>query len=90
MVYEVYGTISCRYCIKATKLLEEKEIPFEYIDLQNVPSELQVKLMNVAGHKFKIVPQIFIEQHDKRFENERVRKRTYIGGYTELKQYLGV
>ena len=52
MVYEVYGTISCRYCIKATKLLEEKEIPFEYIDLQNVPSELQVKLMNVAGHKF--------------------------------------
>lgn len=74
----------------ATKLLEGKDISFEYIDLQNVSSELQVKLMNVAGHQFRTVPQIFIEQHDERFENERVRKRTYIGGYTELKKHLGV
>ena len=90
MKYEVYGTQSCGYCTMATKLLEEKEIPFEYINLQNVSSELQVKLMNVAGHQFRTVPQIFIEQHDERFENERVRKRTYIGGYTELKKHLEV
>ena len=38
----------------------------------------------------RTVPQIFIEQHDDIFENKRVRKRTYIGGYTELKKHLGV
>ena len=90
MKYEVYGNLSCGYCELAIDLLEEKEIAFEYIDLQNVSSELQVKLMNVAGHQFRTVPQIFIEQHDDRFKNKRVRKRTYIGGYTELKKHLEV
>ena len=90
MKYEVYGNLGCGYCDLALDLLEEKDLDHEYIDLQNVSSELQVKLMNVAGHQFRTVPQIFIEEHDNRFENKRVRKRTYIGGYTQLKEHLGV
>ena len=89
MKYEVYGNLGCGYCDLALDLLEEKDLDYEYFDLHNV-QDRQKELINVAGHRFKTVPQIFIEQHDKRFENERVRKRTYIGGYTELKEYLGV
>ena len=89
MKYEVYGNLGCGYCDLALDLLEEKDLDYEYFDLHSV-QDRQKELMNVAGHRFKTVPQIFIEQHDERFENERVRKRTYIGGYTELKEHLGV
>ena len=55
MKYEVYGNLGCGYCDLALDLLEEKDLDHEYIDLQNVSSELQVKLMNVAGHQFRTV-----------------------------------
>ena len=89
MEYEVYGNLGCGYCDLALDLLEEKDLDYEYFDLHSV-QDRQKELMNVAGHQFKTVPQIFIEQHDDRFKNERVRKRTYIGGYTELKKHLEV
>ena len=89
MKYEVYGNLGCGYCDLAIDLLEEKDLDYEYFDLHNV-QDRQKELMNVAGHHFYTVPQIFIEQHDDRFENERVRKRTYIGVYTQLKEYLEV
>ena len=89
MKYEVYGNLGCGYCDLALDLLEEKDLDYEYFDLHNV-QDRQKELMNVAGNHFYTVPQIFIEQHDDRFENKRVRKRTYIGGYTELKKHLEV
>ena len=88
MKYEVYGTPTCGFCSSAIKLLESKDLEYEYFDLTDVSGDMQKELMNVAGHQFKTVPQIFIEQHDERFDNERVRKRTYVGGYTELKESL--
>ena len=89
MKYEVYGNLGCGYCDLALDLLEEKDLDYEYFDLHSV-QDRQKELMNVAGHQFRTVPQIFIEQHDERFENERVRKRSYMGGYTQLKEHLGV
>ena len=88
MKYEVYGTPTCGFCSSAIKLLESKGLEYEYFDLTDVSGDMQKQLMNVAGYQFKTVPQIFIEQHDERFDNERVRKRTYVGGYTELKESL--
>ena len=90
MIYEVYGNLGCGYCDLALDLLEEKNFDYQYFDLDNVSGDMQKELMNIAGHHFYTVPQIFIEEHDTRFKNERVRKRTYIGGYTELKKHLGV
>ena len=89
MKYEVYGNLGCGYCDLAIDLLEEKDLDYDYFDLHNV-QDRQKELMNIAGYHFYTVPQIFIEQHDDRFENKRVRKRTHIGGYTQLKEYLGV
>ena len=88
MIYEIYGTPTCGFCSSAIKLLESKGLDYEYFDLTDVSGDMQKQLMNVAGYQFKTVPQIFIEQHDERFDNERVRKRTYVGGYTELKESL--
>ena len=89
-MYEVYGTKSCIYCKQAVSLLETKKLNYKYFDLNDVSSDVQKQLINVAGHQFRTVPQIFTEQHDDRFENKRVRKRTYIGGYNDLRKHLGV
>ena len=88
MTYEIYGSESCGYCTQAKQLLEAKGLKYEYFDLADVSGDSQKELMNIAGHQFRSVPQIFIEQQDERFENKRVRKRTYVGGFTQLKESL--
>ena len=88
MIYEIYGSDSCAYCTQAIKLLEAKGLEYNYIDFRELSSDMQTELMNIAGHQFRTVPQIFIEQHDKRFDNERVRTKTYVGGFTQLKESL--
>ena len=88
-MYEIYGNLGCGYCDLAIDLLESKDIEYEYLDLDNVPDGRHKELINIAGHEFRTVPQIFIEMHDPRFENKRVRMRKYIGGYNELKQHMG-
>ena len=88
MIYEIYGTPTCGFCSSAIKLLENKDLEYKYFDLADLSNDTQTELMNVAGHQFRTVPQIFIEQHDERFDNENVRKRTYVGGFTELKESL--
>ena len=88
MTYEIYGSESCGYCTQAKQLLEAKGLEYNYFDFRQLSGDMQKELMNIAGHQFRTVPQIFIEQHDERFENERVRKRTYVGGFTQLKESL--
>ena len=88
MTYEIYGSESCGYCTQAKQLLEAKGLEYEYFDFRQLSDDMQKELMNIAGHQFRTVPQIFIEQQDERFENERVRKRTYVGGFTQLKESL--
>ena len=88
MTYEIYGSASCGYCTQAKALLEARDLEYNYFDLADVSGDMQTELMNIAGHQFRTVPQIFIEQHDERFDNERVRKRIYVGGFTELSESL--
>ena len=66
----VYTTIFCPYCHGAKRLLEEKGIPFEAIDLSGKPNFRQY-LIEKTGRRS--IPQILI--HD-----------IPIGGYTELLQ----
>lgn len=77
--YVVYGTPGCGFCIQAKRLLEQKEIPFDYMDLRDVTTDEQHMLMEIAGKVFRTVPQIFKERTDGMY---------YVGGFTELKEEL--
>ena len=65
MTYEIYGSDSCAYCTQAINLLEAKGLEYNYIDFRELSGNMQTELMNIAGHQFRTVPQIFIEQHDE-------------------------
>ncbi len=72
--FTVYGQPGCGFCVQAKKVLEQKELPLEYIDIQAEkisPAELEQKV----GKPVRTVPQIFHGDN-------------YIGGYQELMGYL--
>lgn len=66
---KMYTKIPCPYCVNAKRLLTEKNIDFEEIDLTSNPDELD-RLRNETG--WRTVPMIFIG--DK-----------LVGGYTDLR-----
>ena len=65
---EVYTTRTCPYCVRAKRLLEERGVPFEEIDVGD-DDELLADLIRRTGRR--TVPQIFIDGKS-------------IGGYEEL------
>nr|TFG55031.1 MAG: glutaredoxin 3 [Hyphomicrobiales bacterium] len=65
----IYTTISCGYCVRAKRLLEEKQIPYEEIDV-SYNAELRRAMMEKSGGRMT-VPQIFIGD-------------THVGGCNEL------
>ena len=65
---EVYTTPSCPYCVRAKRLLTERGIAFEEIDVAE-DDELREDLIRRTGRR--TVPQIFIAGQA-------------IGGYEEL------
>ncbi len=67
---KVYTKVPCPYCVTAKRLLSEKGLAFEEIDLTERPDELQ-KLKKETS--WRTVPMIFIDGQ-------------MIGGYTELKE----
>ena len=73
-MYTIYGKGNCPNCENAKKLLESKNIEFEYVTI-NAASE-EVKLLeNMAGKSIKSVPQIL--HSDNGFFR-------YVGGLKEL------
>lgn len=64
----IYSTRSCPYCVRAKAFFQERNLPFEEIDLTENHSELD-RLKQRTGHM--TVPQIFIDD-------------IFIGGYTDL------
>jgi glutaredoxin 3 len=64
----VYTTAYCPYCVAAKRLLAERGLEYEEIDVTG-DDELRVWLVEVSGQK--TVPQIFIDGRP-------------IGGYSEL------
>jgi glutaredoxin 3 len=67
-----YTVDYCPWCRKAKKLLNEKGIEFEEIDITPTEDEMRKKLGGMTGGK-TTVPQIFI--NDKS-----------IGGFTDLQE----
>lgn len=64
----VYTTEFCPYCRSAKALLKGKNIPFEEVNLENKPDELQALKARTG---WRTVPQIFIGDE-------------LVGGFTEL------
>lgn len=79
-MYQIYATPGCGFCVQSKRLLESKELPYEYTLLSETTGERQALLMEIAGKPFRTVPQIFKLNEDN--------KLVYIGGFTELKASL--
>ena len=65
----IYTTIACGYCVRAKRLLKEKQVPFEEVDV-SYDAEKRHAMMEKAGGRMT-VPQIFVGDR-------------YIGGCDEL------
>lgn len=78
--YTIYSSAGCGYCIQAKRLLESKDIEFEYIDITELDNADKAHLMEIAGIPFRTVPQIFKTNEDGNLE--------YVGGFTQLKESL--
>ena len=66
----VYTTEMCPYCVQAKRLLGERSIPYDEIDVGNDVA-VRDEMIQRAGGK-RTVPQIFIDG-------------AHVGGYTELR-----
>jgi glutaredoxin 3 len=66
---EVYTTPMCPYCVAAKRLLAERGIPFDEVDVAEDAS-LRAEIVQRSGRR--TVPQIFIDGHA-------------IGGFEELR-----
>jgi len=54
----IYTTRYCPYCVQAKRLLQQKAVVFEEIDVSN-NSELRRRMVQKAGGRMT-VPQIFV------------------------------
>jgi glutaredoxin 3 len=73
-MYTIYGRPQCTFCEAAKKLLKEKGLAFEYIDIVMKPEERAImfsRVENASGGPPRMVPQIFIGD-------------AYVGGYDQL------
>jgi glutaredoxin 3 len=66
----VYSTSMCPFCVQAKRLLTERAIPYDEIDVGD-DAELRAQMVERAGGK-RTVPQIFIDGK-------------HVGGYVELR-----
>jgi glutaredoxin len=74
MQVEIYGAEWCTYCKSAVQLCENKNITYDYVDIDDT-SNLRLLEERIGG-KARTVPQIFIN-------NELV-----VGGFTGLQALL--
>jgi glutaredoxin len=74
MEAKMYSTPRCSWCDRVIKMLENYEVNVEKIDVSgNI--ELIKEMQKAAGENVTSVPQVIIDGK-------------YIGGYTEVKQFL--
>jgi len=75
--FKIFSKGACPYCVAAVQLCEEKGISYEKISLDGSP-ELLLEMSNT--YKWKSVPMIVeVAGGGEKF----------IGGYTDLVEYLG-
>jgi glutaredoxin 1 len=72
--YTVFGHQQCGFCRRAKQLLEEKQLPFRYIDIHEEGIS-KADLSKTVGHEVTTVPQIFHGQ-------------SYVGGFEALEKHI--
>ena len=72
---------SCPYCVSAIELLEKNNIPFTVHTIDEKP-ELLVEVQKNVGVSWKTVPLIL--------EQQASGERKFVGGFTDLREYLGI
>lgn len=72
--FTIFGRPSCGFCVRAKQLLNTLELDMKWIDIE-AEGISKVDLEKTIGRPVETVPQIFHGQQ-------------YIGGYTELAEYV--
>jgi glutaredoxin len=73
-MYIIYGMPNCGYCTRATALLDNKNLPYQYHDVMVDTEQRAIMLEKLTT--VKTLPQIFLNNN-------------HIGGYTELVASIG-
>ena len=74
MEAKMYSTPRCSWCERVAKILEDKQVTVEKIDVSG-SKELLKEMQKAAGEKVTTVPQVIIDGK-------------YVGGYTEVERFL--
>jgi glutaredoxin 3 len=74
MEAKVYGTPRCSWCDRVAKILEDREVTVEKIDVSG-RKDLIKEMQKAAEEKVTTVPQVIIDGK-------------YVGGYTEVERFL--
>ena len=74
MKAKVYGTSRCSWCDRVAKILEDKQVTVEKIDVSG-SKDLLKEMQKAAGKKVSTVPQVIIDDE-------------YVGGFTEVERFL--
>lgn len=69
----IYGKDWCVYCNRAKQLLEEKNIEYEYINIEE-DEKLLAKMKEISNNA-STVPQIVLDE-------------TFVGGFDNLREYF--
>jgi glutaredoxin len=78
MLFKVYGKPDCPFCTKAVQILQDNNIPYQYYSIGEHLTKVElIDTISLVKDdvEVKTVPQI-------------VCGNKYIGGYTELCDYL--
>lgn len=79
MIYVIYGTPGCGFCLEAKRTLNRLELPYDYVDTSELDQVEIQTLQEIAGTTFRTVPQIFTSEGSN---------MDYVGGFKELKVRL--
>ncbi len=74
MEAKVYSTPRCSWCDRVVKILEDKQITVDKIDVSG-SKDLIKEMQEAAGDKVTTVPQVVVDGK-------------YVGGFTETERYL--
>ena len=74
MEAKVYGTPRCSWCDRVAKILEDREVTVEKIDVSG-RKDLIKEMQKAAEEKVTTVPQVIFDVE-------------YVGGYTEVERFL--
>ena len=71
----IFGKDTCCFCIKSKELLDNNNIEYKYILMNEVSPYYQTNYLNKVPNTYKTVPQIFIDNK-------------FIGGYSDLEPII--